>query len=518
MIINSNQSSLFSRRATARTAQGLDSTMQKLSSGLRINVAGDDAAGLSISERLTTQINGQNQARRNTNDGISMSQTAEGALATSADILQRMRQLAVQSANGTNSTADRVSLQDEIKQLIMEFDRVASTTEFNGLKVLQGSALTTGLQVGANRNENMLMIMQSARASDLYSYELNGEVLTSSSMVAAQSATSDGHLGQRNRLQAQNVQINARSLQTTVVLQAGLSAKDAAQAFNAGMVKDKQGLVAARAETYARLTFSGTGGATMDFSLNGVRIAANSSNVGSDLADLANKINDAAAQTGVVATVESLAGGGMGVLLHAAQGEDIQLREVSVAMASGGVGTVGVQGLYDAGNSFGSAGAAVQLTAGAVSNASRNTTVGGRVLFTNDIAFTFAHNAPGSTGGLFSYNANVVVSSMKGSSVQDVDISTTVSSNKSLAIIDAVLGRVNSYRARLGATQSRLEFTRDRLANQSESLSASRSRIRDADFADVTSNLARMQVLQNAGVAMVAQANTFPQRALDLLR
>lgn len=502
----------------SRTTQGLDSVMQKLSSGLRINVAGDDAAGLSIAERLTTQINGQNQARRNANDGISMSQTAEGALSSSADILQRIRQLAIQSANDTISDADRDSLQSEVTQLITEFDRVAQDTEFNGLKVLQGKALTTNLHVGANRNENFFMVMQSARATDLYSYALSAEVNTSASMVAAQSATSDGHTGQRNRLQTQNVQINARNLQTTVVLQAGLSAKSVAQAFNSGLAVDRQGLVAARAETYARLTFSGAGSAAMDFSLNGVRIQAASSNIANDYSDVISAINQTSVQTGVVASLETLAGGGVGVLLHASQGDDIQLREMNVALSSGGAGTVGVQGLYDAGNAFGSAGGLVQLTAGALSSMGRNTTVGGRVLFTNDVAFTFAHNAPGSTGGLFSYSANVLVSATKGGTINDIDISTAKGSNNALAVVDAVLGRISAYRARLGASQMRLDFSRDRMANQAEALSAGRSRIRDADFAETTGALARLQVVQSAGSAMLTQANTSAQRALELLR
>lgn len=518
MIINTNQAALFSRRATSRTTQGLDSAMQKLSSGLRINVAGDDAAGLSISERLTSQINGQNQAKRNANDGISMSQTAEGALSSSAEILQRIRQLAVQSANDTNSTADREALQAEVNQLISEFDRVALDTEFNGQKVLKGDALATSLHVGANRNENFFVIMQSARAADLYSYSLGSEVNTNSTMVSAQSATSDGHTAQRNRLQAQNVTINARNLQTTVVLQSGLSAKSTAQAFNSGLAVDKQGLVAARAETYARLTFTGAGAAALDFSLNGIRMQAASSNVTTDYSDLVTTINQASSQTGVVATVENLAGGGVGILLHASQGEDIQLREMNVALASGGAGTVGVQGMYDAGSTLASAGSLVQLTAGALSSMGRNTTVGGRVLFTNDVAFTFAHNAAGSTGGLFSYPSSVLVSASKGSSINDVDISTANGSNKALAIVDAVLGRINAYRARLGASQTRLEFGRERLGNQAESLSAARSRIRDADFAEETGAMARLQVVQNAGTAMLAQANTLPQRALELLR
>ena len=200
MIVNSNQMSLFSRRAINRTTNTVEVVAARLASGLRINSAADDAAGLSISDRMTTQINGQGQARRNVNDGVSMTQTAEGALQQSTDLLQRIRQLAVQAANGVNSDQDRSALQSEVDQLVMEFDRISTSTEFNSRKLLDGSTLTTQLHVGFRAQQTIGLDMRSTRVVDLYSYDMAGEVTSNFSMQAAQTATSDGSVQQRNRL------------------------------------------------------------------------------------------------------------------------------------------------------------------------------------------------------------------------------------------------------------------------------------------------------------------------------
>lgn len=521
MFINSNPLSLFTRR-TLQGARSAESTAsERLASGLRINRAGDDAAGLAISERMTTKVNGDTQAIRNVNDGISVLQTAEGSLSSASELLQRVRQLAVQSANGSNSSKDRLALQEEIGQLVAEFDRIGRDAEFNTLKLLDGSSLTRALQAGSMANQTIMTGIRSTRVADLYSYKLSSDVTSTSSMSAAQSASSDGASGQRNRLQTQNLAIYARGQTGTVVLQAGVSAKDVAQRINNSF--SQPGLVAARAETYALMTLNGTNSAQLNFKINGSMIQANSSNTMTDLQGVITAINDASGKTGVVASVHTLAGGGQGVLLHAAQGEDIQLTEVAMAVggagpSAGSVGTVGVQGLYEINNgAFGSVGAAVALTAGATSTSNRNTTVGGRVLMVNESAFTITHSAAGSSGGLFNYPPATMVSCVKGSTLDQVDITTISGSNDALSVIDAILGRINSYRGTLGAMQNRLDMTRGSLANQVENTASARSRVRDADFALETSNLAKAQVLLQAGLAMTSQANARPKQALELL-
>ncbi len=366
MIVNSNANSLFSRRAINGTARPLEVATARLASGLRINVAADDVAGQAIAGRMTSQVNGLAQAKRNANDGVSMAQTAEGALQQSSDLLQRIRQLAVQSANGTNSNSDRLSLQAEVDQLVYEFDRVSKDTEFNTRKLLDGSSLNTNLHVGANSNQNIMLGVRSTRAADLYSYTMGSEVTSVNSMQAAQTATSDGSISQRNRLQTQNLTVASKGMTGTVVLQAGTSAKEVASRINNALT-NKQGLVSARAETYAMMTLSGTDTASIDFKLNGVSIQSYSSRSDMDLDDLVLSINSASSATRVVASKQQLAGGGFGVLLHAAEGDDISLQQVTVRTGSAGaIGTVGVQGMYDTGSTSGLAnvGAAVSLSAG----------------------------------------------------------------------------------------------------------------------------------------------------------
>src|SRR5512135_1188316 len=186
-IINTNMASLNAQRNLSTSQNALSVSLQRLSSGLRINSAKDDAAGLAISSRMTSQINGLNQAARNANDGISLAQTAEGALGTISDNLQRMRELAVQAANGTNSASDRTALQAEITQLVAEINRVASTTTFNGTNLLDGSLNNAQFQVGANANEVINAAITNASASAIGNYSLGNATVTAT--VAGNNST-----------------------------------------------------------------------------------------------------------------------------------------------------------------------------------------------------------------------------------------------------------------------------------------------------------------------------------------
>ena len=267
------------------------------------------------------------------------------------------------------------------------------------------------------------------------------------------------------------------------------------------------------------MTFSGTDTAEVDFKLNGISIQSHLNRSDMDLDDLVNTINGSGPASGVYASKHQLAGGGFGVLLHAPQGEDISISQTMVRTGTAGaVGTVGVQGMYDTGaGNMGSAGSAVSLTAGN-STSNRNTTVGGRVLMVSDAAFSLMHTAAGSSGGFAAYAANTIAACDKGPSLLDADVSTTYDSNMTIGLVDAVLTRISMYRASLGAVQNRLVSTGDFLASSHEAMSSSRSRLNDADFAEETSNLSRVQLVRQAGVAMLAQANAAPQRVLDLLR
>lgn len=551
MIINTNISSLNTQRKLAGSANGLNTAMERLSSGLRINGAKDDAAGLAISERMTAQVNGLNQARRNANDGISVAQTAEGALQTSGDILQRIRTLAIQSANDTNSTSDRKALQAEVNQLLSEFDRVANTTQFNGLNLLDGTFSKTQFQVGANANQTISFGIESTKTTDMANFSLGGYVGTSTAagavtntMMGAQAAASDNATGSTNRLVNQVLTLKSKGLSTTIDLGVnGRSAKEVAALVNAQQTLT--GGVTARAETYAFIGF-GTGAtmgagaagltsqATVDFKLNGVSVQAASTGLATDLDGLVTAINDVSGQTGVVAQKVDLPGssGSYRIQLFAADGRDIRVQEASVSTQSGAAvtatGIMQVQGAYDSNGTITAAGAAntgtqgvsngvITLASGG-SNANRNTVVGGRVIFTNDTAYTLETSVNNGTGGLSAASTGQQVGGAKTDTLARVDISTVLGANKSLDVVDAALSRVNAIRANLGALQNRFQMTINNLQTTSENLSASRSRIRDADFAEETSNLSRWQVLQQAGTAMLSQANQRPQQALQLLQ
>lgn len=523
MVINTNVSSLTAQRNLAKTGLGLETAMARLSSGLRINSAKDDAAGLAISERMTAQVNGLTQARRNANDGISVAQTAEGALQTSGDILQRIRTLSVQSANDTNSSSDRQALQAEVSQLISEFDRIATTTQFNGLNLLDGNFSKTQFQVGANANQTITFGIGSTKAVDMASFGVSGDVTASSTMVGASAAVSDGSASNVNRFQTQDLVIKSKGMAGTVNLQASMSADKIAASINAQ--QSNTGGVTARAETYAFLTLSNSSGQmAMDFNLNGVGIQAFSSNGSTDMDGLVTSINDRSGATGVVAQKVDVPGTGNAgtyrVQLFAADGRDIQMTSVTAASGTGGAtsSALGLQGAYDNNGTVTTVGSLASFSATGSVNGNRNSTVGGRVIIANDTAYTLTSNIGGTTGGLFAVGSTATVAGAKTGALSTVDISTVLGSNKALGIIDAALSRVNNTRANLGALQNRFQMTIDNLQTTSDNLAASRSRIKDADFAEETATMSRWNVLQSAGTAMLAQANQGPQAAMQLLR
>ena len=523
MVINTNVSSLTAQRNLAKTGLGLETAMARLSSGLRINSAKDDAAGLAISERMTAQVNGLNQARRNANDGISVAQTAEGALQTSGDILQRIRTLSVQSANDTNSSADRQALQAEVSQLISEFDRIATTTQFNGLNLLDGNFSKTQFQVGANANQTITFGIGSTKAVDMASFGVSGDVTASSTMVGASAAVSDGSASNVNRFQTQDLLIKSKGMAGTVNLQASMSADKIAASINAQ--QSNTGGVTARAETYAFLTLSNSSGQmAMDFNLNGVGIQAFSSNGSTDMDGLVTSINDRSGATGVVAQKVDVPGTGNAgtyrVQLFAADGRDIKMTSVTAASGTGGAtsSALGLQGAYDNNGTVTAVGSLASFSATGSVNGNRNSTVGGRVIIANDTAYTLTSTIGGTTGGLFAVGSTATIAGAKTGALSTVDISTVLGSNKALGIIDAALSRVNNTRANLGALQNRFQMTIDNLQTTSDNLAASRSRIKDADFAEETATMSRWNVLQSAGTAMLAQANQGPQAAMQLLR
>ncbi|HEL5054718.1 TPA: flagellin [Stenotrophomonas maltophilia] len=401
-VINTNTMSLNAQRNLSTSGNSLATTIQRLSSGLRINSAKDDAAGLAISERFSTQIRGLDVAIRNANDGISLAQVAEGSLSEVGNNLQRIRELAVQASNATNSSSDRKALQAEVTQLVSEIDRVAKQSDFNGTKLLDGSFTSQLFQVGANA----------------------GQAIAINSVVDAK----------------------ANSLGATTFVNAGSATLDDAA-------------VDAAAGTLANITVG-------DVSIGDVTF-------------------DYTTPPGAPATAAEIAAV-----------RKVNQDNATKALAAALNGKIGETGLH----------AAQSTTAGEVTLTSvkADNTVAGVTVKMGPIATATDLNAP--------------AAGTAAAHVADIQIDTVAGAQQALEIVDKALESVNSVRADLGAIQNRFTSVVANLQTSSENLSASRSRIRDTDFAKETAELTRTQILQQAGTAMLAQANQVPQNVLSLLQ
>ncbi len=476
-IINTNIMSLNAQRNLNRSQSALQTSLQRLSSGLRINSAKDDAAGLAISERFTAQIRGLSTAARNANDGISLAQVAEGALQEVSNILQRIRELAVQSINATNSPSDRKALHAEVAQLTAELDRIAKSAEFNGQKILDGTFGTALFQVGANANQTIVATTANFKTQQYGDYRISGYDTSLSAATTAAAGT---------------LIISGSEGIATVSYAAGDSAQDVAAAVN--LVNDSTG-VSAYAITEIELSFASSGAYRFELaSVNQTPVSIGFSITDAQgveaLSIAASAFNDYTARTGVVATVKE---DGSGITLTQYEGANIYLRDTTFTNAGDVTVTTGVSTI-------------VLSAASGVENAYAR----GQVIFDSDKSFTIQGSA-----------AEVLLTASEASVLQkvaDIDISTVDGANLALTIVDAALSQVNNQRAKFGALQSRFMSTISNLETSVENLSAARSRIRDADFAVETAELTRTQILQQAGTAMLAQANQIPQNVLSLLQ
>ena len=490
--VNTNVSSLNAQRNLSKSGQGLATSMERLSSGMRINSAKDDAAGLQISNRLTSQINGLGVAQRNANDGISMAQTAEGAMSESTNILQRMRELALQSANGSNSDDDRGALQKEVKALQTELTRISETTSFGGQQLLNGSFGTKSFQVGSNANETINVSLSGIGAKDVGAYQTN---LTSGVVAGfgqVQSATAADDAPAANGVVGGKYSITGKSgTAEEVVVGGNATAEKAAELINA-----KSGMTGVTADAKTQVNLSGTlASGTVSFNLNEQVISSNA-----DYGDIAAAVNEKSNSHGITAT---LADNGSLVLTDA-KGGDIRIDDLK---HSGGTTSVAAAGMDYDGNV-----SSLKATLGAVADGTADSvTVSGALKLSSTQSFSVAGNhASLATAANTTYTGGL-------KNVNDLDISTQTKSQDSLAIIDSALAQIDSQRADLGAVQNRFGHTISNLANIQENVSASRSRIQDTDFATETAQMTKNQILQQAGTSILSQANQLPQAALSLL-
>ncbi|HZP87690.1 MAG TPA: flagellin [Burkholderiales bacterium] len=491
-VINTNIASLTAQRNLTQSQGALQTALQRLSSGLRINSARDDAAGLAIADRLTTQIRGLDQARRNANDGISLAQTAEGALAQSGEILQRVRELAIQSANATNSATDRKALNDEVNQLIQEVNRIANTTTFNGLKILDGTYQGQQFQVGANASETIGVSVQGASANDLKNNAITLESGTDNdglgTVTAAANTAATG-----NGVGSQTLTIAGAAGSSTVSIAANDQASTIAASINAVVASTG---VTAKASTTATISgLSASGTVSVQLNGGGTATAISAQVTTTDLTALATAINDVSGKTGVTAT---LSADKQSVVIKQAEGKDV----IVEGFTNSAGGTINVDGS-----------AAASTNEALTSGGADSTRIAGTVSLNSDQGFTAVSSA-----GTDAIANGTTTSSSTASLLSSVDISNVTGANSAIDIVDAALAQVNRIRASLGAIQNRFQNTIANLQTTSENLSASRSRVRDADFAAETAALTRAQILQQAGTAVLAQANAIPNNVLTLLR
>jgi flagellin len=576
-VINTNVSSLNSQRSLNTSQASLTTSLQRLSSGLRINSAKDDAAGLAISSRMSSQINGLNQASRNANDGISLAQTAEGGLESISDSLQRMRELAVQSSNASNTSTDRAAIQTEVNQLIQQINTVGGQTAFNGVKLLDGSFNSQSFQIGANTGEKItISSIASAKADALgvgttssYSTSLTSTVTTgsiatggitvngfgvgpsvgdgvSSSLTVLSTVGTTGTSLAAGDIKINGVSIGAvaattagTAMASAIVTAIGASVTNVTATNNAGVITltSKNGTDIALELTATAATNSG--------------LTAGTTKVGADSAIAkAAAFNTVTGQTGVsaVATTTSVTSGALtantaiagdntdfikinGVKLGAiaaGTSADFTAQGNNVVAAINAVSNqTGVTATFDNSTkkfslaaadgrtiTVETAGAAVAGNAG-FANGTLNTYGGLKLTSTSSAGINVGGANIGTTALTAGYTA---ATATFGAGIASIDLTTASGAANAISTIDAALSNINSSRANLGAVQNRFSSVVSNLAATSENLTASRSRIMDTDFAAETASLSRNQILQQAGTAMLAQANSLPQGVLALLR
>lgn len=503
--VNTNVSSLVAQRNLGNASSTLQTSMQRISSGLRINSARDDAAGLSVSTKMGTLVRSLDQTVRNANDGVSLAQTAEGAIGEIQNMLQRGRELAVQSANGSLSGQDRIDLASEWTALVAEVTRVASTASFNGVNLLDGSYTGQSFQIGTESSGTISFSMVnmtagalggSALGTNTYSTSVTGEL----GAEIASSGTSYTSSFTAGDLTLNGYRINAGSSDGVSASYATASAIAKAAAINAvtsstGVVATVNSLALLGASFCGDASAYATAIADSELLINGVSIGAlgAASGMVQRASDLAAAINAVKSTTGVTASLVVNSALSGRVSLYAADGRNISI--VASTAASGGV--IGL-GIAQAGGST-----TYVSTITLTSTSSSGITIGGTSSATFGLSNELGLNA---------------ASVSSGAGVSAIDLTTQSGAQAALAVLDKALVQTSSQRASLGAIQSRFNSAIATNQATSENLSIARGRIRDADFALETANLTRSQILQQAAASMSTQANSASSLALSLLQ
>jgi flagellin len=482
LVVTTNMASLITQNYLSQSQNNLQSADTQLASGLRINNAADDAAGYSISQRMTVQINGDNTAIQNTNNAVSLAQTAEGSLAQITANLQSVSQLAVEAANATNSASDRQSLNNEAQQLLQEVDRVASTASFNGINLLDGSFSGQQFQVGANAGDTISMgAIASVRTSDIGT----ATVYTATSAVPTTAIAAGGDAA------TGGMTINGISIGAS----ASASAADVSAAINAAGAG-----VTASVQSDLSGTAAGTDSGTLagnDLVINGVAVDG-SFTTGAGLASLINS-----QVTGVTASVSS---GGV-LSLTAANGAT-----VSATVSANGDTLTGLNGGTGSAGTVSATGNQVAIT----SSSAFSVQVGNKTTSATSSG-GFAAAASG-TSGTDLVSSIAATSVTTGAALSTLDLSSVSGATAALTAIQNALNSVDTTNATLGAYQNRFQSAVQTLQTGAQNLTAARSTIEDANYASATAAETSASVLQQAGIAVLGQANSQPQQILSLLQ
>ena len=506
-VVNTNVAALSAQSSMMKNTKEMENAMAKLSSGHRINNASDDAAGLSISERLDSQIKGLSQAIRNSEDAQNLIDTAEGAHAEIVTSLQRLRELAVQSANSTNTSVDRSFIQKEASQLLNEINRISTTSEWNGMVLMDGSFDDKNIQAGANVGQTIAVDLASTETDEVGNFVIRGESkVTAPAAAAAVNSIAGG-----------DSIIAGFAGTATITSAAADTAREFAEDVNG---KTDHTGVTAKAATHALLQSVSTTG-TIDLKIGKqgavgtgdatqVTVTATISDT-TDLTALRDAINEVSGATGVTA---SFFEGDIGkVMLKDHDGDDIVLGDFNHTTSAA---TMAVQAYDFFGDSI-STTASRTLTDGAGGGTITDSiTINGEVQLSSSQAFAVTSTVADDFFGTSGTTDTAYQSSLE--KVGDIDLGSMVGAQKALDVIDGAIDMVNTQRADLGAISNRLDQTVNNLTNIVENTSASKSHIKDANFASETSKLTKAQILNQAATSMLAQANASKQTVLALLQ
>ena len=447
LVLNTNIDSLIAQNALSTSGNQLQTSLQQLSTGLRINTAADDAAGYAIVQGMTSQIDGLNQASQNANDGVSLAQTASGAMQEVTNDLQSMRDLAVESLNSSNSSADRSDLNAQFSQLMNDINSVASQTQFNGVNLLDGSFQGATFQVGANAGQSITIGAISSASSTAIGTYYNGAVSVAGTVKTAAGA----------------------SITTTAGTAGAYNATNLATSADLGTAVDGSSVT-------LNVKVDGTTYTTNAITLSGTKAT--------DLKSIAAAVNQALSSAGgIVATVNST-------------GTGIQLSGTEAA----GAGDV------------------VQFSVASATNASGNAIAAGTITANTAAITTDLGLDSSDTVGSYTPTGGTATTTSAAQYLNGLNVTTVDNSNLTLISIDNALQQLATSSADLGAYQNRFQAAITGLSTDSTNLSSAESSIADTDYAAATSNLSKAQILQQAGTAMVAQANTIPQNILTLLQ